>query len=217
MKLTKYAHACFTIEQNNQVLVIDPGTFSRDFTIPTSVVGVVITHQHADHFSPSLLEKIIKKNPNAVIMAHPSLIEQMELLPAKPVLAGEHHTVGVFRLAFFGGEHALIHDSLPIIPNLGVFINDTVYYPGDSFAAPDGHAVDTLALPVAAPWLKISETLAFLRTITPRIAFPTHDGILSADGKQIVDGMIKPIAQAQDTLYRRLKEPLLLHEKNPLV
>ena len=216
MKLTKYAHACFTVEKNNQILVVDPGNLSPDFHAPSSVTAIVITHEHADHFDSSILEEIINTNPDAVVIAHPSLTEKMELLPTVSVLPGEKYNVGPFNLSFFGGEHALIHESLPIIPNLGVLINDTVYYPGDSLVAPGTRPVEVLALPVAAPWLKVSETLDFLRAVKPRIAFATHDAILSSDGQQVVDRMVQAIATAQDTHYLRIDEPLTINEKDLL-
>ncbi len=63
--------------------------------------------------------------------------------------------------------------------NVGVLIdNGEVYYPGDSFAEP-GMPVKTLALPIAAPWMKTSEAMDFLTHVKPERAFPTHDAILS--------------------------------------
>lgn len=89
--------------------------------------------------------------------------------------------------------------------NIGILINDLLYYPGDSFVLP-GRPVDTLALPVAAPWLKISEAMDFLTQIRPRLAFPTHDAVLSQIGKELVDGRLNATAQEQDTTYQRLAE-----------
>ena len=56
MKLTKYEHACFTVEDTSgNVLVVDPGSFSKNFVVPNNVVGIVITHEHADHFNTDIL------------------------------------------------------------------------------------------------------------------------------------------------------------------
>jgi L-ascorbate metabolism protein UlaG (beta-lactamase superfamily) len=52
MKLTKYEHACFTVEKDDQVLVVDPGSFSSDFIAPAGVVAIVVTHEHGDNFDP---------------------------------------------------------------------------------------------------------------------------------------------------------------------
>lgn len=203
MQLTKYEHACFTVEQDGQLLVIDPGNFTTDFIAPDRVVGIVITHEHADHFDSELVANIIDKNPEAIVVAHSSITQTIEAFETIAVDTGTTLNIGLFRLEFFGGEHATIFTDTPPLANLGVMINDLLYYPGDSFAVPINRSVDTLALPVAAPWLKINETLDFLTAIKPRIAFPTHDAILSPTGQGLVDRMIAAKAEQLGIEYRR--------------
>ena len=203
MNVTKYEHACFTVEKDDQVLVVDPGSFTTDFIAPEGVIAIIITHEHADHFDAELISAIIDKNPEAVIIGDASITNQIEAFETRPVTAGETLEVGPFHLEFFGGKHASIHDSLPTPPNLGVMVDELLYYPGDSFYVPEDHSVDTLALPVAAPWLKISEAMDFLAAIHPRVAFPTHDAILSNTGKGLVDRMIGTVAEQNDIVYTR--------------
>ena len=50
MNISKFTHACVVLEKNNQSLVIDPGGWSQNLQIPENVVGIVVTHEHADHF-----------------------------------------------------------------------------------------------------------------------------------------------------------------------
>lgn len=201
MQLTKYEHACCTLEKDNQLLVVDPGNFTTDFIAPEGVVAVVVTHQHADHFDQEQLAAIAAKNPAVVVVAHPSITEQLETIEKLPVLPGDQVELGPFSLHFFGGQHAVIHADLPPVANLGVLINDLLYYPGDSFVRPDV-PVDTLALPVSAPWLSIAEVVDFVRDVAPRFAFPTHDAILSGAGKSLPDRMIPELAPA--VTYRRI-------------
>jgi len=203
MLLTKYEHACFTVEKDGQILIVDPGGFSSDFIAPDHVAGVIVTHEHSDHFDHEQLAAILDKNPEAVIIGPASVISQVEVFETKPATTGDIIKLGPFTLEFFGGEHATIHSSLPSIANLGVLINDLLYYPGDSFATPN-RPIDTLALPVAAPWLKISEVMDYLTRVHPRLAFPTHDAILSDIGKEITDARLLATANARDILYQRL-------------
>lgn len=205
MQLTKYEHACFTVEKDNQLLVVDPGEWSSDFISPSNVVAIVITHDHGDHFDHEQLEAIIDENPDAVIVGPETVTSQIEVFQTKTVQPGDSLDIGPFHLEFFGGTHAVIHPSIPAAVNIGILINDLLYYPGDSFVLP-GRPVDTLALPVAAPWLKISEAMDFLTQIRPRLAFPTHDAVLSQIGKELVDGRLNATAQEQDTTYQRLAE-----------
>jgi probable F420-dependent oxidoreductase len=74
-------------------------------------------------------------------------------------------TVGDFTLRFFGGTHAVIHSSIPTIENVGVLVNEELYYPGDSYAVPEGIEVDTLAAPLGAPWLKIGEAMDYVLAV----------------------------------------------------
>lgn len=209
MQLTKYEHACFTVEKDDKLLVVDPGEWSSDFIAPAGVVAIVVTHNHGDHFDHEQLEAIINENPNAVIIGPETVTSEIEVFNTKTVDTGDTLDVGPFHLEFFGGKHAVIHPSLPVTANIGVMINDLLYYPGDSLTLP-GRAVDTLALPVSAPWLKISETIDFLSQIRPRLTFPTHDAILSDIGKELVDGRLGDTAEKQGTTYQRPTETITI-------
>jgi glyoxylase-like metal-dependent hydrolase (beta-lactamase superfamily II) len=204
MKLTKYQHACFVLEKDGASLVVDPGAYSHDFIIPHHVEAVVITHEHQDHFDEKHIKAILEAHPKATIVAPEGITGRYtnySTLAAKP---GETHTVGSFTVQFFGGVHATIADSIPVPANVGVFIDGRLYYPGDSFALPEGVAVKELALPASAPWLKLSEPMAFLAQVHPQFAFPTHDAILSEEGKQLTDSMLGSVASGQHTTYKRL-------------
>lgn len=160
MELTKYEHACVTVAKDSQVLVVDPGNWTTDFTAPDHVVAVIITHEHADHFDNEHIAAILDKNPEAVIVAPESVTKHIEAFPTHMVSAGDTATFGAFTLQFVGGTHATIYSSLPAVANLGVIINELIYYPGDSFFLPS-QTIDTLAVPVSAPWLKTSEVIDF--------------------------------------------------------
>lgn len=207
MKLTKYEHACFTVENDSRLIVVDPGGFSGDFISPANVVAVVITHQHGDHFDSDILAAIHAKNPEAILFADQAVIDTVPEFPSQAIEADEEIIIEGFTLAFFGGEHAEIHHTMPIIPNVGVLINDLLYYPGDSLVVPDA-PVDTLAVPAAAPWLKIGEAMDFLLAVKPRFAFPTHDAILSEIGKELSDAMLSKAAKSAGIEYRRLQSPI---------
>jgi L-ascorbate metabolism protein UlaG (beta-lactamase superfamily) len=203
MKLTKYEHACFTIESDGELIVVDPGNYSTDFIAPSGVVAIVITHEHADHFDRDHVAAIMNENPGAVIISNESVTKQIDVFETKTVAAGDVVEISDFRLEFFGGKHALIHDTIPIINNLGVFINETVYYPGDSFTLTN-RPIDVLALPVGAPWLKIGEVIDFLNATKPLLAFPTHDAVLSDTGKNLADNMILKVSEANEIAYKRI-------------
>jgi L-ascorbate metabolism protein UlaG (beta-lactamase superfamily) len=203
MILRKFEHACFSVEQDGSSLIVDPGNWTTDLSINTNVKAVIITHEHQDHMSIELLRKIISKNPGAIVVVHESIAHTLHEFSIKPIVPNEIMNIGGFELAFFGGQHAEIQKGMPGIANVGVLINKTLYYPGDSFVAPNV-PVQVLALPIAAPWLKFSEIADFVESVKPAMAFPTHDGILSENGRRLLDTMVSSIATKNGTVYRRL-------------
>ncbi len=202
MEITKYGHACFVATKNNESIVVDPGRLSPDFAAPEHAVAVVVTHMHGDHWTVEQLRKLQGVPVYTVDDAAAAMKEAgIEATIVKP---GDEISVGGFTMKFTGGEHALIHPDTPICHNVGVLINNgKVYYPGDSFADP-GIAVETLALPIAAPWMKTAEGMDYLMQLKPARAFPTHDGVLSDAGKQFVDNWMRQAAEKAGTEYARL-------------
>ena len=200
MKLTKYKHACFTLEIDGELLVVDPGELSTDFDVTSNILAVVVTHEHTDHFSTDNLAAIFAKNPDSLLLSTSEVIAKMPNHNSQIVIPGEQVDVGPFHLDFYGGTHATVHTSIPVIDNIAIMINNTLYYPGDSFYQP-AIAVDTLAVPLGAPWLKTSESIDFLVSLKPRLAFPTHDETLSIDGKGFANRLITHFANENEIKY----------------
>jgi L-ascorbate metabolism protein UlaG (beta-lactamase superfamily) len=194
MKITKYEHACFTVEIDGKIVVVDPGNFTKELNIPDAVVGVVITHAHADHFDPTVITSLLDKNPDSFLISLNSVTDQMPNHPSKVVTPGDSLSVGPFTLSFFGGDHAPIHETMQTGTNVGVMINDTVYYPGDSFTVPEG-PIEVLALPVSGPWLKTGDVIDYLLETKPKKAFLTHDGLNADSGKGMYNQWLSKSAE----------------------
>ncbi len=185
MRVTKYEHACLRLTESGSILLIDPGSFTTPPDDLEHVVGVVITHEHPDHWTPEHLDRILREAPGTPIFAPESVAALATGHEITVVAPGDAATAGPFSLRFFGGQHALIHSSIPRVTNVGVLVNDTLYYPGDSFAVPEGVTVDTLAAPLGGPWLKVGEAMDFVLAVKPRRAFGVHDMTLSVAGKNM--------------------------------
>ncbi len=191
MKLTKREHACQVIEKEGAALVIDPGSFTLPLDDLTGVVAIVITHEHADHWTADHLERIRQKNPDARILGPAGVAAAATGFPVETVAPGDTVEIAPFTLRFFGGKHAVIHESIPVIDNVGVLVDDSVYYAGDSYAVPEGVTVDVLAAPLGAPWLKIGEAMDYVLAVAPRRAFAVHDMTLSTIGKGMAHGRLE--------------------------
>jgi L-ascorbate metabolism protein UlaG (beta-lactamase superfamily) len=185
MRVTKFEHAALTLLDAGRTLVIDPGSFTAPLGELEGVVAVVITHEHADHWTADHLDRILGTFPGIPIYGPEGVAKAASGYEITVVHPGDVIEVEPFRLEFFGGRHALIHESIPVVDNVGVLVNDEFYYPGDSYAVPEGRQVKLLAAPVGAPWLKIGEAMDFVLAVAPRRVFGTHDMTLSVAGRNI--------------------------------
>ncbi|WP_214468110.1 MBL fold metallo-hydrolase [Microbacterium flavescens] len=184
MRVTKFEHAALTLLEAGRTLVIDPGSFTTPLVDIQDLVGIVITHEHPDHWTPDHLDRLLKAFPNTPIYGPEGVGKAAAGYEVTPVRPGDTLELEPFRLEFFGGRHAVIHESIPVIDNVGVMVNDEFYYPGDSYAVP-GKEVRLLAAPVGAPWLKIGEAMDFVLKVAPRQVFGTHDMTLSVVGRDM--------------------------------
>ncbi|MFB7051991.1 MBL fold metallo-hydrolase [Streptomyces vinaceus] len=191
MKLTKRLHSCVQLEKDGRVLVIDPGAFSE----PDAGLGadvLLVTHEHPDHFDEGRLRAALDADPGAALWTLRSVAERMA--PAYP---GRVHTVGHgdafsaagFEVQVHGELHAVIHPDIPRVTNVGYLVEGSLFHPGDALTVPEV-PVDTLMLPVHAPWNKVAEVIDYLREVKPRRAIDIHDAYLSDIARPIYDGAL---------------------------
>jgi hypothetical protein len=149
------------------------------------------------------LADALGKRPTVTVHTHPSVVPKMDALggAVQAVESGQSFTAAGIAIKAYGGLHADIHPEVPRVPNLGFLINDEVYHPGDSFDVPDDVQIDTLFVPVSAPWLKLAEAVAFVRAVAPRRAFALHDSLLSDFGHAVTDGNMSRLSRCE---YARL-------------
>jgi L-ascorbate metabolism protein UlaG (beta-lactamase superfamily) len=147
---------------------------------------VLVTHQHPDHLDPERLPGLAAANPGAVVLCDPGSVEVLAGLGVEARAHEGPTRVGEVTVTPFGDQHALIHDEIPRIPNVGVRLDaegePSFYHPGDALDAEPG-AVDVLAFPLQAPWQRSRDMTGFLRRLAARHAVPVHDGLLQKRGR----------------------------------
>lgn len=202
MRITKLEHACLLLEQGRRRLCIDPGKFTRPLADASRIDGVVITHEHDDHWTPDHLARITADSPGAPVLTTARTAELIRearipgLGEVRVGRAGESLALGGFALTCFGGTHAEIHSSIPRIDNLGVVIDGgALVYGGDAYdAPPPGIEVDTLAVPANGPWMRIADSIDFVHEVRPRRVIGVHEMLLSQPGKDLAAARLRDAA-----------------------
>jgi L-ascorbate metabolism protein UlaG (beta-lactamase superfamily) len=202
MKVTKFEHSCVRLERDGAVLVVDPGPWSSPAALD-GVDAVLVTHEHFDHLDVDRLADALAKRPSVMVYANAAVVSKLDALrgATTTVASGDSFEAAGYAVKAYGGLHARVHPEIQQVPNLGFLIEDSVYHPGDSFDVPEGAHVDTLFVPVSGPWLKLEESVTFIRAIGPRRAYALHDGLHNEKGHMVVDGSLDRLAQCE---YARL-------------
>jgi L-ascorbate metabolism protein UlaG (beta-lactamase superfamily) len=180
MKIKKIGHCCLIIETKGIRIMTDPGSFSTAQDEEKNISLVLITHEHGDHFHIESVKNVLKNNPEAAVVTNSAV---GKLLDAEGIVHtilehGGNTSIQNILLEGFGKDHAVIYKELGLVQNTGYMIDGVLFYPGDAYTNPQ-KPVEILALPVAGPWVKISEAIDYALLLKPKKVFPVHDAVLA--------------------------------------
>lgn len=208
MRISHLGHACVLIESADQRVLIDPGTFAGDLSGVSGVDLIVVTHQHPDHLDPDRIVDVVRASPQAPVLCDPMSVAVLAGLGVDGRVHEGDTVLGELTVSPVGEMHALIHDDIPRITNVGVLLRasgePTFYHPGDALDGEPGD-VDVLAFPLNAPWQRSREMTAFLRRHSAPWAVPIHDGLLQKRGRDLYLGQADRLGGA-DTVIRDLAD-----------
>jgi len=174
MQLTHFGHSCLLAsfadgKGGDTSVLFDPGNFSHGFEGITGLSAILITHQHPDHADTARLPALLDANPQAALYADPMTAAQLGG-SWTAVNVGDAFSVGHLAVRGGDGDHPA-----------------RLMHPGDALFNP-GEPVDVLAAPAAAPWMKISEAIDYLRAVAPTRAVPIHQAVVAEEARGIYYG-----------------------------
>jgi L-ascorbate metabolism protein UlaG (beta-lactamase superfamily) len=210
MQLTKLTHSCVRVDTGAGVLVIDPGVYSEAAEALDGADACLVTHVHPDHLDVAAVQDALGRRRELRVWAPGSALDALRdglsaTADDRLIAVGPDEELDVLGMPVrtYGGQHALIHSSVPVVTNIGYLIGERLYHPGDSFAVPPV-AVDTLLVPTHAPWSKVGEVLDFLIAVRPRRSFQVHDALLNEVGTGVTETHVARTAKRYGSSFEHL-------------
>ncbi|MCB1273417.1 MAG: MBL fold metallo-hydrolase [Leucobacter sp.] len=199
MRCFRLPHAGLVLEEAGRSLFIDAGDFTDEHELATAIgaagpiAAIVITHEHGDHWTLPNVAALRSAAPDAPICTTAATAAALAAAGIEHVTVmseGDLVQAGPFALEFYGRRHEVLHSSIPVIDNLGVRVNGTLAWGGDSLARPP-FAAEVLGVPIGSPWSNIAQVMDFVLAAAPRRAYLTHDGMLSARGRGLFTARVR--------------------------
>lgn len=171
MKISKHLHSCLLVEENNTVILIDPGNMTYDekaldLTKINKLDYLLITHEHMDHMHLPFVKEIVTKFPSVKIISNPSV---------KVILGKENISVSIEDTEII--KHTEVpHEKIWLGPspqNYQFDIFGKFTTPGDSHSF--SKAKEILALPITAPWGSTTAAVELAIKLKPKVIIPIHD------------------------------------------
>lgn len=181
MRITHHGHSCVVIDEaspSSGRLIIDPGAYSEDLTTLERVDAALFTHGHLDHVDEARLDEL-RRNSGALSLYGPDAAK--DFLSADDgkklnVVSGKPHrelAIAGIEIGVYTYAHATVYPGLLETDNNCYLIGGRIWHPGDSFVLPPSQ-VDLVLVPAAAPWLKLSDAINYLRAVAAPMAMPIH-------------------------------------------
>ena len=184
MELTKHGHACVVLSDGDRRLLLDPGAFTEEAAW-TGASALLITHEHFDHLDVERTKRALAEDGDLQVWTNQAVADQLDAGAQVHVVGqGDAFTAAGFDVQAHGEWHAVIHPDIPRITNVGFLVDGTVFHPGDALTVP-GTGVETLLLPLHAPWSKTGELVDYVREVQPTRSYAVHDGLLNDTGLMV--------------------------------
>jgi len=140
---------------------------------------------------PDSLRAALAADPGLQVWSTAAVAGQFTDLVARAHVVdhGDTFTAAGFDVHVYGSEHAVLHQDIPIVANVGFMIDGEVFHPGDALTVPED-PVGTLLLPASAPWLKLAEMIDYARAVDAGREYTIHDALFSETGRAVLGAFL---------------------------
>lgn len=183
MRITKYPQSCFILEKNGERIIVDPGNFVAEKykaeDLP-EVEGILITHRHADHLYPPLVQALTRGGTVPVIANQDVADFLGDGIVTSVVRDGEELGVAGFTVKAYERAHVLMPDGSEGPQNTGFMIDDTFFHGGDTSDV-NGITAKIAAIPIAGPDISPRDAFRMAQELQPETVIPMHYDFFIAD------------------------------------
>lgn len=176
MEIKWLGHASFELKINGLILYIDP--YSGEYEEKADII--LISHEHYDHFSREIVEKIRKED--TTIIGTSSVASQID--GCRSVIPGEEGLLGKIKVKVVHAYNTSTAPRQTHAKGEGVgFVIETeektIYFAGDTSFIPEMKDIkaDVVLLPVGGTYtMDAKEAASAAKLIKPKLAIPMHYG-----------------------------------------
>lgn len=169
MKIQKFNHSCLLVEENNIIILIDPGNYSlQAFSVNelTKLDYLLITHAHQDHCDIPRIKALIAKFPKAQLITNNTV---KEMLAKEGIISLTEGDMNV-------NMTPITHERIwmgPPTENTMMTVFGRLSHPGDSLSMTQ--TAEILALPISGPWCNTTQAVEVGTKLKPKVIIPIHD------------------------------------------
>lgn len=202
MKISKHSHSCLLVQNEQTTVLIDPGIYTeQDNSLDISSIAklnyILITHNHFDHLSPSLIKKIQEKFPDVTILGNSEIVATLD----RENIQAE--TTDVEGILSSEASHEKLPTMSPPPQNTLYTLFNNITHPGDSFDF--NESKDILCLPVTAPWGSTTQAVEKALAVRPKIIIPIHDWHWKDEARQQFYKMLQNIFSKEGIEFKAVE------------
>ncbi|MCB9808937.1 MBL fold metallo-hydrolase [Candidatus Nomurabacteria bacterium] len=198
MLIKKINHCCFTITTDGIVFITDPGSFVDPVDLLRADV-LLLSHEHGDHYQVENIQKLLDLNPDLKIYTNESVYDllQDENIESEIMTDGDILEYEGITIRAVGEWHEEIYNQFGMVKNIGFYINEKVFFPGDAFNPLD-FTPEVAMFCIAGPFTQAKKSIVWAGSLGARVVIPMHESIL--------------VPALQDTHMRIADHAFAIHE-----